>query len=89
MRRTGLALPALLACALGCAATAALGQASHDAQKKEGDAPMPIAPAPTTGSMPKGGPTPSGKLGTEPTSKGRLGTDPNPAEQKSKPPRPQ
>ena len=50
---------------------------------------MSTAPAPKTGSMPTGGPTPTGKLGTEPTSKGKLGTDPQPGDPQSKPPRPQ
>ena len=57
--------------------------------KKGGSATMSTGPAPKTGSMPKGGPTPTGKLGTEPTAKGKLGTDPQPGDPQSKPPRPQ
>ena len=89
MSRAGFALRGVLACVLACATGAALAQASHDVRKKEGEAPMSTAPAPKTGSMPKGGTTPSGKLGTEPTAKGRLGTEPKPGEATSKPPRPQ
>lgn len=50
---------------------------------------MPTSPAPTTGSMPKSGNVPAGKLGTEATSKGKLGTDPKPGDPQTRPPRPQ
>ena len=53
---------------------------------KKGPAPMAIAPAAKSGSMPTG-PAPKGKLGTEPTTRGRLGTDPQPRDPKDRPPR--
>jgi len=54
-------------------------------QKKDAP-PMSTAPAPKSGSMPKG-PAPKGKLGTEPTARGKLGTDPQPGDPKDRPPR--
>jgi hypothetical protein len=93
---------AILFCAAAFTSNEALAQASDEkkpgplprkAKKAETkgatDAPFSAAPAPTTGSMPKGGPTPSGKLGTEPTAKGKLGTEPKPGDPQSRPPRPQ
>ncbi|PYX50221.1 MAG: hypothetical protein DMG76_35285 [Acidobacteria bacterium] len=49
------------------------------ADRKKGASPMSTAPAPKSGSMPKG-PAPKGKLGTEPTARGKLGTDPQPGD---------
>jgi len=56
------------------------------ADRKKAASPMSTAPAPKSGSMPKG-PAPTGKLGTEPTARGRLGTDPQPGDPKDRPPR--
>jgi hypothetical protein len=61
--------------------------AAEGKNEKKDAAPMTRAPAPASGSMPKGGATPSGKLGTEPTARGRLGTDPTPGEGSKPPPR--
>ena len=56
-------------------------------QPQTGAARMSRSPAPASGSMPKGGAAPSGKLGTEPAARGRLGTDPKPGESSKPPPR--
>src|SRR3989442_6549867 len=53
------------------------------ADREKGASPMSTAPAPKSGSMPKG-PAPKGKLGTEPTARGKLGTDPQPGDPKDR-----
>ena len=61
-------------------------KAPAKSDQKKAAPPMSTAPAPKSGSMPKGA-APKGKLGTEPPTRGRLGTDPQPGDPKDRPPR--